>query len=280
MADRREALDSVVNQIDSKVGDLDQRLKRFSALLQETFEAAEGPRPRHRARARRILDRRHQGDRQPVRAGARDQRRGAQAHQRGAALDLRAGDRRDLHLFRQTSERFVEIVRQMREMSAAMQREMETTRTELRRGILELPQETAESAAQMRRVIVEQIDALAELNRIVARHSRDAVEPAAAGVPSRCGGLAAERRCAPGRVPPGAGWSRSAAAAAIRRRAASGAAGAAAAGRPRRPWRRLAVRPARTRLAARRRRAAGRRHPPDAPGDGVARLASRSISRA
>jgi hypothetical protein len=42
-----------------------------------------------------------------------------------------------------------------------------------------LPQETAESAAQMRRVIVDQIEALAELNRIVARHGRnlDAVEP-------------------------------------------------------------------------------------------------------
>ena len=42
MTDRREALDSVVNQIDSKVGDLDHRLKRFSALMAETFEAAEG----------------------------------------------------------------------------------------------------------------------------------------------------------------------------------------------------------------------------------------------
>ena len=78
---------------------------------------------------------------------------------------------------------------QMNEMSAAMQREMETTRTELRRGILELPQETAESAAQMRRVIVEQIDALAELNRIVARHGRgvDAAEPARRA-PSRADG--------------------------------------------------------------------------------------------
>jgi hypothetical protein len=45
--------------------------------------------------------------------------------------------------------------------------------------VLELPQETADSAAQMRRVIVDQIEALAELNRIVARHGRalDAVEP-------------------------------------------------------------------------------------------------------
>jgi hypothetical protein len=80
-------------------------------------------------------------------------------------------------------------------MSAAMQREMETTRTELRRGILELPQETAESAANMRRVIVEQIDALAELNRIVARHSRDTAEPARRAEPmAASGGARAEAR--------------------------------------------------------------------------------------
>ena len=65
-----------------------------------------------------------------------------------------------------------------------------TTRTELRKGILELPQETAESAAQMRRVIVDQIEALAELNRIVARHGRglDTVEPAVRRAePIECG---------------------------------------------------------------------------------------------
>ena len=68
----------------------------------------------------------------------------------------------------------------MKQMAAEMQRELEAhAATELRRGIFELPQETAESAAQMRRVIVDQIEALAELNRIVARHGRnlDAVEP-------------------------------------------------------------------------------------------------------
>jgi hypothetical protein len=35
-----------------------------------------------------------------------------------------------------------------------------------------LPRETADSATQMRRVLVDQIEALAELNRIVARHGR------------------------------------------------------------------------------------------------------------
>jgi hypothetical protein len=55
-------------------------------------------------------------------------------------------------------------------MAAEMQGELETTRNELRRGVLEMPQEAAENTAQMRKVIVDQIEALAELNRIVARH--------------------------------------------------------------------------------------------------------------
>jgi hypothetical protein len=80
----------------------------------------------------------------------------------------------------QSTERFTEVMQGMKQMAADMQRELETTRGEMRRGILELPQETAESAAQMRRVIVDQIEALAELNRIVARHGRslDTIEPA------------------------------------------------------------------------------------------------------
>ena len=83
-------------------------------------------------------------------------------------------------MFTQTAERFTDIMQGMKQMASEMQRELESTRAELRRGVFELPQETAESAAQMRRVIVDQIEALAELNRIVARHGRalDAVEPA------------------------------------------------------------------------------------------------------
>jgi ABC-type transporter Mla subunit MlaD len=170
MADRREALDSVVNQIDSKVGDLDQRLKRFSALLSETFEAAEG---RARDIARVLAESSTEGTKaianqyELVRQTT-DEERKRTSEALNSIYEQATGE--TSALFRQTSERFIEIVRQMREMSAAMSREMEATRGELRKGILELPQETADSAAQMRRVIVEQIDALAELNRIVARH--------------------------------------------------------------------------------------------------------------
>jgi hypothetical protein len=90
----------------------------------------------------------------------------------------------------------------MKEMSAAMQREMEQTRGELRKGILELPQETADSAAQMRRVIVEQIDALAELNRIVARHGSGA-EPARRSEPVAASAGRGEAR--PARFEPAGG---------------------------------------------------------------------------
>src|SRR5207248_3171550 len=79
----------------------------------------------------------------------------------------------------QAAQRFAEVLDELKQMSADMRGELETTRAELRKGILELPQETADTASHMRRVIVDQIEALAELNRIVARHSRslDAVEP-------------------------------------------------------------------------------------------------------
>ena len=61
----------------------------------------------------------------------------------------------------------------MKQMAAEMHQELEATRNELRRGVLEMPQEAADNTAQMRKVIVDQIEALAELNRIVAHHGRD-----------------------------------------------------------------------------------------------------------
>ena len=205
LTDRREALESVVNQVDSKVGDLDQRLKRFSALLAETFEAAEG---RARDIARLLAESSTEGTKaianqyELVRQTS-DEERKRTTEALHAIYEQATGE--TSALFRQTSERFIEIVRQMREMSAAMSREMESTRGELRKGILELPQETAESAAQMRRVIVEQIDALAELNRIVARHGGATAEqqPARRAEPMAAGGGRAEAR--PARLDTGGG---------------------------------------------------------------------------
>jgi len=180
VGDGRSALESLLSTLDVRTQDLDQRLKRFSGLLDESLMAAEG---RAREIARVVVESTSDGVRtiseqyDMVRASADDERKRTTSAMR-TVYEQATGDAHAM--FRDSMARFTEIVESMKQMSGEMQRELDATRQELRRGVLELPQETAESAAQMRRVIVDQIEALAELNRIVARHGRslDTAEPA------------------------------------------------------------------------------------------------------
>ncbi|HYC25291.1 MAG TPA: hypothetical protein VEC58_04550, partial [Roseiarcus sp.] len=77
-------------------------------------------------------------------------------------------------------ERFKQSASDMRAMTLDISRELEATRQELQRGVLELPRETSEQAAAMRRVVGDQIKALNELAEIVAKAgaSFDVAEPA------------------------------------------------------------------------------------------------------
>jgi molybdenum-dependent DNA-binding transcriptional regulator ModE len=170
--ERRVTLDSLISTLDIRTEDLDQRLKRFAGLLDESLEAA-GARAREIARvvsessvesAHVIAD---QFER--MRATAESEREQTSDSMR--AVYEQATTESDT-LLRQATDRFAEIMVSMKTMAAEMGRELDQTREQLRRGILELPQETADSAMQMRRVLVDQIEALAELNRIVARHGR------------------------------------------------------------------------------------------------------------
>ncbi len=199
--ERRVQLDSLVSTLDIRTEDLEQRLKRFSGLLDESLEAASS---RARDVARVVSEASAEGSRaigeqyDRVRENAEEERLRAADSMR-AIFEQSTGDSHAM--FADAGERFAEAVggmkqmaaemlrelesariqsqRELETMRAQMQRELDATRTELRRGVFELPQETAESAQQMRRVIVDQIEALAELNRIVARHGRslDSVEP-------------------------------------------------------------------------------------------------------
>lgn len=186
--ERRAALDALIATLDLKTDDLEQRLRRFSGLLDNSLESAMG---RAREIGRLIAESSVEGARtiseqfEVVRDTTEKERRLTVEAMQGI-YEQAMGDTHTL--FHQTTERFSELLRGVKEMSAEMQRELDATRAELRRGVLELPQETAESAAQMRRVIVDQIEALAELNRFVARHARGqdnerrAAEPALAVV--------------------------------------------------------------------------------------------------
>jgi len=179
IASRHASINTLVTTLDARTDDFEQRLRRFSGLLDESLDSAT-------ARAREIAsivaetsnESVHTIEQQfeIVTAGAEEQRRRTSATLNAVYAEA-SGEVNAM--FTQAAERFTDIMQGMKQMAAEMQHELETTRAELRRGVLELPQETADSAAQMRRVIVDQIEALAELNRIVARHGRalDAVEP-------------------------------------------------------------------------------------------------------
>ena len=180
---RKETLESLVTTIDLRTADLDQRLSRFTGLLDESLAAAE---ERARDIARIVAETAGAGSAnitqqfEAVRTAAENERRltSEAMHQ-----VYQQGTREADTLFKQSAERFTTIVQGIKQMASEMHTELEATREELRRGVLEIPQETAESTAQMRKVIVDQIEALAELNRIVARHGRgmDVVTPTRAG---------------------------------------------------------------------------------------------------
>ena len=172
VAERKATLESLVTTIDLRTADLDQRLSRFTSLLDESLAAAE---ERARDIARVVAETAGAGSAaisrqfEAVRASAEEERRlTADAMAEVYQQTTQEADA----MFKQSAERFATMVTSMKQMAMEMQQELEATRNELRRGVLEMPQEAAESTAQMRKVIVDQIEALAELNRIVAHHGR------------------------------------------------------------------------------------------------------------
>jgi hypothetical protein len=231
--ERRVTLEDLVSTLDARTSEMDQRLKRFSGLLDESLDAAAA---RAREVARVVSESTAEGSRAIIEQSDRvkqsaddivhvvtdastksaeviaDQydrmRAQADEERRRTVESMRSiYDRTtaETHaMFSDANERFAETVQNMKQMAAEMSRELEATREELRRGTFELPQEAAESTQQMRRVIVDQIEALAELNRIVARHGRnlDAVEPRRAAVREDLAVAAPSRELPPPRPAP------------------------------------------------------------------------------
>jgi Skp family chaperone for outer membrane proteins len=172
VAERKATLESLVTTIDLRTADLDQRLSRFTNLLDESLAAAE---ERARDIARVVAETAGAGSAaisrqfEAVRAASEEEHR--QTVDAMHDIYRQTTEEADT-MFKQSAEKFATLVSSMKQMASEMHHELEATRNELRRGVLEMPQEAAESTAQMRKVIVDQIEALAELNRIVAHHGR------------------------------------------------------------------------------------------------------------
>jgi hypothetical protein len=179
LTERTATLEELIATLDGKGSDLEQRLTRFADVLDQSLEGAA---ERAREIARLTADSAATGAEaiaenfEAIRASTDEERQRLTEAMRSI---YEQATEESHAMLSQSAQRFVDVLDGLKQMTSEMQQQLETTREELRKGILELPQETADSAAHMRRVIVDQIEALAELNRIVARHGRglDAVEP-------------------------------------------------------------------------------------------------------
>ena len=172
LSERKQALESLVTTIDGRTNDLGQRLSRFTNLLDESLAAAE---ERARDIARVVAETAGSGSatitRQLDAVRVASEAKHRQTVEAMHEIYRQTTSEADA-MFKQSAEKFSNLVLSMKQMALEMHNELEATRNELRRGVMEMPQEAAESTAQMRKVIVDQIEALAELNRIVAQHGR------------------------------------------------------------------------------------------------------------
>ncbi len=199
---RRNSLEALLRDVKDRRDDFENVMVSFTSLVAEFFDKAE-------ARARDIVSVLAETsesaggaiDQQfaEIRANIAQERERVTAALRAASAQ--ASDELESILGR-TTERFQTAASELREMSRKIQHELEATREALRANTADLPQETAQQAAAMRRVVADQIKALEELSEIVTRSGRafDVSSPVAAGA-DRASLSAGPRRAEPPRSP-------------------------------------------------------------------------------
>ncbi|HEY5226097.1 MAG TPA: hypothetical protein VIJ06_04820, partial [Methylovirgula sp.] len=185
--ERRMSLDGLLNVVQERREDFGSVMNTFSASIEEAFERVEG-------RARDIgafLAEASQATTGLVERQFGEIRTAMGSERAHTASLLRAAyDQANTEIetiFSQSTERFQSAATEMRGLAREIQRELETTREELHRNAVSLPQETAEQAAVMRRVVADQIKALNELTDVVARSGRayDISDPMTPGAAAR-----------------------------------------------------------------------------------------------
>lgn len=170
--ERRASLQALLNSVESRRTDLDEVMQAFAAAIEGSFERVEtrarevGTFMAEASQATTGLVERQFGE---IRAAMGSERTHTASLLRAAYEQANAEIDQ---IFTTSTERFQSAAVEMRNLAREVQRELETTREELRRNAVNLPQETAEQAAVMRRVVADQIKALNELTDVVARSGR------------------------------------------------------------------------------------------------------------
>ena len=165
--------------MNAKTGEFESLMRTFSVAVDDAFRRAE-------ARARDIggfISETTQSVAGVISEQYDEVRNSTSPQQDKMTSELRSifseANQEVAQVFGTALERMRTSASEIQGISTEINRELEATRQELRRGAVELPRETANQAAAMRRVDAKQIKALNELTDIVARSGRayDVVEP-------------------------------------------------------------------------------------------------------
>ena len=130
--DRRDAIESLTNGLVAKSSDLEELMGRFSTMLTNSVTSAEG-------RAQSLT----QGLAESVGQAAQE-----------------------------ATERFSVATSEMRTAANDLRMDLASTRNELKKSVIDLPEETKDSTTAMRRVVSDQIKALKDLQNIVTKTQR------------------------------------------------------------------------------------------------------------
>ncbi|MCB1516349.1 MAG: hypothetical protein KDJ19_01835 [Hyphomicrobiaceae bacterium] len=169
---RREAMDALAQGFADRTNEIDAQLRQFAHSISETV----GDTERRLVSARAAMDEALSSTSQSVSQRLEELAHVA-SHEGERTSDALRQTQQSLlndmqRALADATTRFEETANAMQSTARQVGTELEATRNELQRGFLELPEETRASAAAMRSVVAEQIEALNELNAIVSAQPR------------------------------------------------------------------------------------------------------------
>ena len=177
---RRRSMYDLLASVDQKTGDIDNVMKAFNNLIEGSFLDAE-------RRANEIGSLLARSSEDVV--GTLNEKFALVRDETSKERELTLIAMRDAYesashevqqLFGDALSRFRASATEMRGVAQEIHHEINLAREEVQRGAADLPRESAEQAAAMRRVVSEQIKALSDLTEVVQRSGRnlDLAEPA------------------------------------------------------------------------------------------------------
>ena len=147
--ERQRVIENLSQGLVSKSADIEQLMESFSTLMNDTVKQAED-----RARM--------------VNYSLSSTAEKASEQIVNQLDELRAGANAQLNeAVHEATNRFASASEEMRKTAQTLQTDLQATRAEIKRGIFDLPEETKESTAAMRRLVSDQVRALNDLSEIV-----------------------------------------------------------------------------------------------------------------